>query len=127
MIRTGVILGLAIILAAGQALGRNNSDEGPLIPVLPGYQEASYEGPDPVSENAEPTPPSPQDQLYVFWLLGQVISYPVDKVEALVTRLMERKQPARNNPPYEFNPFAATARMQVPPAPPVIPIENKAP
>ncbi|MEW6350788.1 MAG: hypothetical protein AB1646_17135 [Thermodesulfobacteriota bacterium] len=113
---------LATVLSSGLAVGQSDSGGGPLIPVLPSYQEAAYspepQGSDPFSGDRPYSPPKPQDQLYLFWFLGQVISYPVDKVESFIAGWRSRKSsdPGRT---YEFNPFASAAIEHIPPAPPV--------
>ncbi len=117
-----ILAWLAIVLVADYAVGQSDSREGPLIPVLPRYQEAVYgpqnQGADPFSGYQPYAPPNPKDQLYVFWFLGQIISYPVDRAEALIARLRKRNTSAAG-PAYEFNPFESASTRHIPPAPPV--------
>ena len=97
-----------------------------LIAVKPAYNQASY-----TPQNSEPAPnlqaqyddPAPRDQLYVFWLLGRLISYPIDKVESYVSKkLYPVEQPkavpaaATGSVP---SPFESINRREIPPAPPV--------
>ena len=52
-----------------------------LIPVVPSYHEAAYV---PQKDEVVDELPSPRDQMYVFWILGRVLSYPFDKAEAVI-------------------------------------------
>jgi len=96
-----------------------------LIPVKPAYAEAAPESqPSKSSAENEALPePTPRDQMYLFWLLGKIISYPVDKAEYFVKNQIKRVQ---NRPiatpasaPVSPNPFESVNYREIPPAPPV--------
>jgi hypothetical protein len=92
-----------------------------LIPVYASYHEAAY-----VPQKAEALDdlPTPRDQMYVFWILGRVLSYPFDKAEEYVDSFKNRRKvqavpataPARSKGP---NPFMSSNWREIPPAPPV--------
>lgn len=98
-----------------------------LIPVKPAYAEAAPESQiskAPAENDAVPEP-TPRDQMYIFWLLGRIISYPVDKAESFLTGQIKRWQ---NGPvvtpasaPASSNPFESVKWREIPPAPPVRP------
>jgi hypothetical protein len=122
MARIFLALFLAILWLAtaglSQAGSRNN-----LIPVKPGFESST---PVPTPTNADgPELPKPADQLYVFWYLGQIISYPIDTAEAYIrsyiAKLREPPQPTAvpaSSPPLP-NPFDSVQWRSIPPAPPV--------
>ena len=104
-------------------------DKNPkLIAVKPAYDQASN-----TPQNSEPAPnlqaqyddPAPRDQLYVFWLLGRLISYPIDKVESYVTKKLypadrPKAVPAAASASGSVpSPFESINRREIPPAPPV--------
>lgn len=95
-----------------------------LIPVKPSYSEATYSPrTQQDSETREFTPgPAPRDQLYVFWLLGKALSYPVDKAEAyIMSKLKKSPQEGRPTPAAAAsspNPFNSVNWREIPPAPP---------
>jgi len=94
-----------------------------LIPALPQYLEATHAPADgPNNDRVYPPEPTPSEQMYVFWILGKVISYPVDTVEAYVTRLREewRAKPVPAAAVVGPNPFETRRLGQIPPAPPVV-------
>ncbi|MBI5570325.1 MAG: hypothetical protein HY914_10310 [Desulfomonile tiedjei] len=74
----------------------------------------------PATANGQPTA---ADQLYVFWALGKLISYPFDAADAYIQRYREGSDSdARAVPaaaPGASNPFDAVKLGQIPPAPPV--------
>ena len=95
-----------------------------LIPVKPGYAEATPESQAPKggTESQALPEPTPRDQMYLFWILGKIISYPVDKAESFVTGQIKRFQ---NRPvvtpasaPASSNPFESINWREIPPAPP---------
>ncbi|MFH0960882.1 MAG: hypothetical protein V1897_19530, partial [Pseudomonadota bacterium] len=67
--------------------------------------------------------PAPRDQLYVFWILGRVISYPIDKLESYISgKFNSVKQPKpipAAAPGQVSSPFDSLHRREIPPAPPV--------
>lgn len=101
------------------------ADQGSkLIPVTPAYSEPSP-APQPQIAPDDPEgyqPPRPRDQLYVFWILGRLINYPIDKVESFVSGKLEswKQRPflAPASAPAGPNPFESNRWRQVPPAAP---------
>ncbi len=102
-------------------------DKNPkLIAVKPAYDQASN-----TPQNSEPAPnlqaqyddPAPRDQLYVFWLLGRLISYPIDKVESYVSKKLYPVERPKAVPAAASgsvpSPFESINRREIPPAPPV--------
>jgi hypothetical protein len=95
--------------------------EKKLIPVYPSYHEAAY-----VPQKAEVVDdlPTPRDQMYVFWILGRVLSFPFDKAEGYIESFKNSRKvkavpaaaPAQSKAP---NPFAFSNWKEIPPAPPV--------
>jgi|UniRef100_A0A7C4AQ70 hypothetical protein len=101
--------------------------ESGLIPVKPSYTEAAFtpsKATDPTDSEAVPTP-SPRDQMYVFWVLGKMLSYPVDKVESFVLSKLKRNNDAVAATPAgassQPNPFQSVNWREIPPAPPARP------
>jgi len=94
--------------------------EKKLIPVRPSYQEAAYV---PQKAEAEDDLPTPRDQMYVFWILGKVLSYPIDKAEEYVDSFIRNRRikavPA-SSPAQATgsNPFSSANWKEIPPAPP---------
>jgi hypothetical protein len=118
MVLRALIGSLTIILVFGNLPVLAGDDSGKLIPVRPAYTEPETPSPD-----AETLPaPSARQQMYVFWILGKMISYPIDKAEAFVKGQIEKPffRPA-SSPPREKDPFAALDDGAIPPAPPVAP------
>jgi hypothetical protein len=105
------------LVAAADTPGKN------LIPVKPSYEEA-VAGPssDVGQDDMSPPPATPAEQLYVFWFLGKVLSYPVDMLEAYVTKVRTdwQAKPVPAAAPAGPNPFETRSLGQVPPAPPVL-------
>jgi hypothetical protein len=129
MSRIGIIFGLIVFFAGVTYAERTETG---LIRVEPRFKEASYR-PDARAKGAatrygrphfrveDPPPPAPKDQLYVFWLLGKVISYPVDKVESLIFRSDKIKGDHVPGPVIvNTNPFKKLNESEIPPAPPVV-------
>lgn len=113
MIPRGFVASLMVIALCGALPLLAGAAEGKLIPVRPAYAEA------PADPEAPPTP-SPKQQMYIFWLLGKMISFPIDKAESFVRGQIERPffRPA-SSPAAENDPFASLDRGEVPPAPPI--------
>lgn len=111
-----LLVGLCAI-SAGFAQAADNR----LIPVFPSQQQPTYAPPPPTSD-AEQLP-SPRDQLYVFWVLGKVLSYPFDKVDSYIEHWKSRRKaqgqavPA-SAPARSENPFDSVNWREIPPAPP---------
>ncbi len=96
--------------------------ETKLIRVKPAYEEVAEPAPAVRNPNTPP-PPSPRDQMYVFWILGRILSYPIDTAESYVSGWVDRW---RNRPvaqpaaaPAGPNPFNSIRLREIPPAPPV--------
>ncbi len=114
---------LWVVSCCGQAAQSDNN----LVPVGPSYTQATYS---PQSEqdsvNAEgQRNPTPREQMYVFWLLGKMISYPVDKAEELIRKqissLKSPPQAVSDQPSSKAaNPFTGVNWREIPPAPPVV-------
>lgn len=101
--------------------------ESGLIPVKPRYTEAAYtpsKGTEPTDSEGAPTP-SPRDQMYVFWILGKMLSYPVDKIESFVLSKLKRTDDSVEATPAgassQPNPFQSINWREIPPAPPARP------
>ncbi len=115
MVRIVVVAALVCMLSASVCISAEKDSNEELIPVRPSYQEAAYTP----GADAEYTGPKPKDQMYVFWLLGRIISYPVDQAESYVRGLISGptvKPAAAPRPP---DPFADVDKREIPPAPPV--------
>jgi hypothetical protein len=124
MARSVAVLAVLALFGATVCFGQAGSSDKKLIQVKPDYSEpVAYPQPEPQLDPYAPIQPRPRDQLYVFWILGRVISYPIDKVEAYLTNMkFDRKKdgspvPASAGP--EANPFNAVNWREIPPAPPV--------
>ncbi len=94
-----------------------------LISAKPAYLEATHvpsadTNPDPLY----PPPPTPSEQMYVFWVVGKILSFPVDTVESYVTKLRGewRTKAVPAAAPAQPNPFETRHIGQIPPAPPVV-------
>ncbi|HMK36504.1 MAG TPA: hypothetical protein VK463_15630 [Desulfomonilaceae bacterium] len=118
------VLTLALLFAGATCFGQSETSNKKLIQVKPEYSEsAPVPQPEPQIDPYAPVPPRPRDQLYVFWILGRLISYPIDKVEAYITTLRSEKKrdgapvPASGGP--DSNPFGSVNWREIPPAPPV--------
>ncbi len=115
-----------VFLFAIYSAAENRSPK--LIAVRPAVTQTSQQ-----PQNSGPAPelygqypdPTPRDQLYVFWLFGKIISYPVDKIESYVSKKLysvEKPQlvpAAASAPGVVSSPFDSINRREIPPAPPV--------
>jgi hypothetical protein len=109
---------------AGYSAAENKSDK--LIPVKPPRSEpiaAEQNVGSRINYDTQYADPAPRDQLYVFWILGKVISYPIDKLESYISRKFISVQqpkavPAAANGQVS-NPFDSLNWREIPPAPPV--------
>jgi hypothetical protein len=118
MAKTSLIVVMCILWGASACFAQ--SAEKKLIPVHPSYHEATYV---PQSEKAAYDLPSPRDQMYVFWILGRVLSFPFDKAESFIDSWKQKRKasPAASAIPAAApaaNPFASVNWEQIPPAPP---------
>lgn len=116
-----IIVAIILIVATGVSQGENEKPE--LIKVIPAYMETNkINGPS--AEVGDPyyaPPPRPRDQMYVFWILGKVLSYPVDQVEQYVSQKIRRisLKPKPKPAAPVVNPFDSVDLKEIPPAPPV--------
>lgn len=123
----GKILRIMVMGSCLLALPMHCLAESGLIPVKPSYAEASYtlsKTTDTPDIEAASTP-SPKDQMYVFWILGKMLSYPVDKVESFIVSKMKRYSdsvaPSPAGASAQPNPFQSINWREIPPAPPAKP------
>lgn len=99
-----------------------------LIPVRPSYSDSDPVTTKPRNPNGPP-PPTPREQMYVFWILGRVLSYPIDTAESYISSWWERRwnQPVATpaSAPAVPNPFNSIRTREIPPAPPIKPSTGK--
>lgn len=123
MARIVLILLLAILWLTTACFGQAGRTQNNLIPVKPGFDSSTSVPPPTNSDGLEL--PKPSDQLYVFWYLGKIISYPIDTAEAYITSYIAKLRqppqpvavPASSTP--VANPFDSVEWKAIPPAPPV--------
>jgi hypothetical protein len=113
-----ILLTLFIALAA---YGQTGKGAGDLIPVEPVYSEAAAANEQLQTNGGAFPQPSPRDQLYVFWFLGKMLSYPVDKIEAYIQSKLNQPKAVPASAPSGANPFDSVNWREIPPAPPVRP------
>ncbi len=122
MARTLGIILLTLLWLGTAAYGQSGKSDKNLVPVKPAADESvvGQQGGSTTSPYA-PDAPTPQEQMYVFWYLGKIISYPVDTVEAYIRKWREAPKPvavpASGSP--KANPFESVKWNVIPPAPPV--------
>ncbi len=124
MTKTIVTIIVVILWLTTACFGQTGKAQNNLIQVKPENNEA-------ISGSPQGNPddsglPKPSDQLYVFWYLGRIISYPIDTAEAYITSYIARlRQPAQpvavpaSSSPLS-NPFDSVKWKAIPPAPPVV-------
>jgi hypothetical protein len=62
--------------------------------------------------------------MYVFWILGKMLSYPIDKAEAYIYSFKKKEKPRVEGAPTpatatpNANPFNSVNWSEIPPAPP---------
>jgi len=120
------LLLLPIMLwTASICVGQTQKDEKRLIQVKPSYHEASYvpHAGDQGAGQMLPAPPTPREQMYVFWILGKILSYPIDKTESFIRERFARSSKGIKATPASAasspNPFNSVNWKEIPPAPPV--------
>ncbi len=123
MVRIVAILVLVIVYLTTPCFGQAGKTQNSLIPV-----KSELDSPTsgvPSTNSDDPGLPKPSDQLYVFWYLGRIISYPIDTAEAYITssiaKLRQAPSPVAvpaSSPPLP-NPFDSVKWKAIPPAPPV--------
>lgn len=118
-----VIITLIILMLPCGSYGKEAGTD--LIKVTPAYMTPGAAG-NPNSVNTDDPfsapPPRPRDQMYVFWILGKVLSYPVDTVEQFVTKKIRQVslKPKTKSQAQPVNPFDSVDIREIPPAPPVL-------
>lgn len=125
MAKTFLLLLPIMLLTASVCFGQAQKEEKKLIQVKPSYHEASYvphagdQGPGPVF----PAPPTPREQMYIFWILGKMLSFPIDKTESFIRDRLTRSSKGAETAPAAAssspNPFNSVNWKEIPPAPPV--------
>jgi hypothetical protein len=117
------VLTLVLLFGVSICLGRQQTHESKLIQVKPAYSAAT---PQPQPGQIDPyaaVPPRPRDQLYVFWILGKLISYPFDKADSYIHKIRSGwKREGTPTPacaPADSNPFKSVNWSQIPPAHPI--------
>ena len=123
MARPLLMVFLASLLIVFAEVALADSARTNLIPARPQYMEAAHvPSGDLKKTQFNPPAPTPSEQLYVFWILGKLISYPVDAMESYVASLREqwRAKPVPAAASSAPNPFEERRFGQVPPAPPVV-------
>ena len=117
-----ILIAATLVLCSVLASQAENQRRN-LVPVKPGTQidaEAAEQSRAAAARQGQPTA---ADQLYVFWVLGKLISYPFDAAESYIRRYREgADEDAQAVPaaaPGSSNPFDAVRLGQIPPAPPV--------
>ncbi len=123
---TAIVLVFGIVLLGFPCSPLAEQPQPKLIQAKPAYQEATYvpEAQPPAAAPTGPPVPTPRDQMYVFWFLGKILSYPVDRVEAYIMSKFQRPalKPASapSDEPTGSNPFDAIKLGEIPPAPPAL-------
>lgn len=120
-----LFLSLSLVVMLSVNAGAENRN-AKLIPVKPATNEAAASPSNLESRTvyeAQYAEPAPRDQLYVFWVLGKVISYPIDKVESYISKkissLQQPKAVPALAPASSSSPFDSLNWREIPPAPPV--------
>lgn len=128
MAKTTVMLVISALFVTATCVCQADQAEKKLIPVRPAYADTSVHSPAPAPAALDPQSPplpSPRDQMYVFWLVGQILSYPIDKAESFVRAGLRNigskpvVKPAAA--PADDNPFEKVRMSEIPPAPPILP------
>ncbi len=117
---------LILLLAVSLCLAQAENAGKKLIQVKPGYHEATYvpQAEQPAADPNVPPHPTPREQMYVFWILGKMLSYPIDKAESYVYSFTKKSKPQPDGAPTRAtatatpNPFSSVNWSEIPPAPP---------
>jgi len=118
-----LILVTVTLTLCAVALSQAEDQRRNLVPVKPAAEVDAQ-----AAQPARPAAgglgqPTAADQLYVFWALGKLISYPFDAADSYIQRYREGSDSdAKAIPaaaPGAANPFDAVKLGQIPPAPPV--------
>ncbi len=123
MAKLFVALSMILIIGCFSCFAQVETGKAKLIQVKPSYQAAAYS---PQGNRAadvdDPNGPTPREQMYVFWLLGKILSYPIDSAEAFIQNRLARP-PDKTGPeaqPKVADPFDAVSLRDIPPAPPAL-------
>ena len=128
MRKISLIAFLILLWTAPFCLAQTASSGKKLIPVKPSYHEATYvpQAEEPAADPTVPAPPTPREQMYVFWILGKMLSYPIDKAEAYISNSFKKKEkprvegaPTPATATSAQNPFSSVNWSEIPPSPPV--------
>jgi hypothetical protein len=118
---------MLVIMALGPVLSLSADEPAKkLIAVRPNFHEAENvpDGRQAVDFESEQRFPTPREQMYVFWLVGRVLSYPVDKAESAVRGWLEKRKGRAANAPAQLedgrNPFDSVDFGALPPAAPAL-------
>jgi hypothetical protein len=121
MIRIFLMLLLAAACVSHGMLCSAEPPESNLIRAQPSFPEASSTTA-PAQDPSTEVMPTPREQMYVFWLLGKVLSYPVDTAESYISGMWRKWQSAPvvqpASAPAVPNPFDSMSDRHIPPAPP---------
>ena len=100
-----------IIITCAWGLSCANAEEQKLIRVTISSHEAAVVAPSKAvaPKAVSSRPPTPREQMYVFWLIGKVLSYPVDSVESYVTGLLNGPLPGPVAQPASANSISTLA------------------
>ena len=121
-----VILVLVIFCGVTQCLGEARQGDSILVRITPSPQQSDPAPDDQqaVSQPMGPRAPTPKEKLYVFWILGKMLSYPVDRAEKYIRGKLEgfSRQPVAvpAASPTTANPFDTARQRDIPPAPPAM-------
>lgn len=123
MARTFLMLLFMFLCTVSVGMAQSTNQDKKLIRVTPSYSEASYV-PEKARHPNSPPPPTPREQMYVFWVLGKILSYPLDTAESYISTWLNRRQNAPLATPASAgaapNPFSTMNEREIPPAPPAL-------
>jgi hypothetical protein len=115
-----VVLLITMWIAPAFLAIAQNTDQK-LIRVRPSYSEET-QAPRAVPHPNEPQAPTPRQQMYVFWILGHVLSYPIDTAESYISDWIGRwrHEPVATpaSAPAGPSPFDSLRTGQIAPAAP---------
>ncbi len=118
-----VAIGLILVFwLSTLCFGQSGKPQNNLVHVKPDYDDSVSRT---SADTYDPNLPKPADQLYVFWYLGRMISYPIDTAEAYlrsyISKLREPVKPVAvpASSIQQSNPFESVKWNSIPPAPPV--------
>jgi hypothetical protein len=120
-----LIVLLVAVLVVPAYFAQAEPPKNNLIQAKPEYLEAAHVPTvEPNTDPLYPPSPTPSEQMYVFWIMGKILSFPVDTLESYVTRLRgewnAKAVAVPASAPAQPNPFEKRHIGQIPPAPPVV-------